>query len=96
MLKKETWDKHVTKFGVYESKRRLRVICRPMAHQLVMVRASDPSTVIGNLVHGYQEPATQRRLQFAWVIREILRRSREKRERIFSYCAPGVRRERLP
>lgn len=96
MLKKETWEKYVAKFGVCESKRRLRVICRPMAHQLAMVRASDPSTVIGNLVHGYQDPATQRRLEFAFVIRELLRISRERRERIFSYCAPGVRRQRLP
>lgn len=96
MLKKETWEKYVAKFGVCESKRRLRVLCRPLAHQLAVVRASDPTTVIGNLVHGYQESAMQRRMKFALVIRVLLRNSRERRERIFSYCAPGVRLERLP
>lgn len=62
-----------------------------------MTEKRDELCLVQGLVHrGQWGTPSENRLRYSFLIRELIRRSREHRERIMGYCAPGVARQRLP
>lgn len=100
MIPIDIWQKLSRRRGELRDRNSLRWVSRERK-MLAMLNESkmkrDALSLIHELVHEYPGGSPSlNRLKFSLVIRELIRRSREHRERIMGYCAHGVARQWLP
>lgn len=99
-VKLRTWREFVARYGDFEARRKLRCATRGKRFiaDVGLFRANrDPFALISDLLHHWTgQTPSQRRKQFAEVIRAILHAVRRQRQRVMGLCAPGVAHQMLP
>ena len=98
-ISNDTWLKYRLKHGDYHARNMLKWKTRPDKANVVfrVRRKTDELARVMELVHDWpgSTPA-ENRLRSSYLIRVLIQRSREHRERILGYCSPGVSRQLLP
>lgn len=96
-IKIGTWQHHVTRYGDYEARRRLRNLRRGYIHVLGMLRARrDGFAVIHDLICSWGGTQNENRKKFSVILQHAFRRMKEDRERVRSYLTPSQTYQRLP
>lgn len=89
------WSAHVARYGDRQARERLRR--RTRDRRVVVRETREGLAIVWSLIHeGLGGSPADNRRKFAEVIRKMLQRVKEQRERINGFCAPGVSLQRLP
>lgn len=89
------WTAHVARYGDRQARERLR--WRTRERRVVVRDTREGLALVWSLIHeGLGGSPAGNRRKFAEVIRKMLQRVKEQRERINGFCATGVALQRLP